>query len=180
MKKVIGNKFSFSKFKSLEDFLAFIDENKELGLARIEMFKDISDSHMNIEIKLFNRIPYREIYLNMKDNILFYDDDVYQLDIENYTAYHKERNTFQLITPIKVMEKIDITNFPKESLEMISLLDNKTIYNFTQLKDILFSVFEKYELSTSDKNIGKYLTTFCDKTRVQVKGKKEQRYQLKV
>lgn len=177
MKKVIGNKFSFSKFKSLEDFLAFIDENKELGLARIEMFKDASDNSIDLESKFFNRIPYREIYLNIKDKILFYDDDVYQLDIENYTAYHKERNTFQLTT---LREKVDTTNFPKESLEMIGLLNNKAIYNFTQLKDMLFPIFEKYELSTSDKIIGKYLTTFCNKTRVQIKGKKEQRYQLKV
>ena len=65
-------------------------------------------------------------------------------------------------------------------MEMISLLDYKAIYNYSQIKEIILPIFEKYNLSTTDTKIGRYLTTFCDKTRSQVNGKREWNYQLKI
>ena len=63
---------------------------------------------------------------------------------------------------------------------MIDLLDPKFIYSFSQIKELLLPIFEKYNISTSDTKIGKYLASFCNKNRQQVNGKREYFYQLKV
>lgn len=180
----------YTKYKLREDFIAFTEENKEDGLSRINMFSNATISAKRSEIKIIktpDKADYNSVYLDRDEtHNLFYDDNFRKLDIRNYDIISKIYNNVISVmseidsTSVLKASKVIVNKFDEPSSEMIDLLDAKIVYTYSQIKEIILPIFEKYNLSITDTNIGKYLTTFCDKTRVQVKGKKEQRYQLKV
>lgn len=178
----------YCKFRSKDLFLEFTEQIKSGAIDKVRSYEIGSINQKRIERELFlkSQGDHHSLYMDFEDNTLFYDDNYRKLDIRNYILineiYNKTINVLSEIQSTNQLQvkKVEVVKYDKATMEMIDLLDRKLIYNYSQIKEILLPVFEKYNLSTTDNKIGRYLTTFCDKNRLQVNGKREWNYQLKV
>lgn len=178
----------YCKFRSKDLFVDFTNKTKNGALGKVKSYMEAGVDQRRVERDLFLKTQkeHHSIYIDMENDEFFYDDNLRKLDIRNYDLINEIYNkTINVLSEIQntnqlVVKEAVIVKYDKATMEMISLLNYKNKYTYNQIKEILLPVFEKYNLSTTDNKIGRYLTTFCDKSRVQTKGVKESIYQLKV
>ena len=151
---------------SKEIFQSKVKNNIILGKYTEDKFKNDSDLlYKEKELRSFSELKYFDFYVNKKNNVLFFDDNLRKIDEYNYKLLKEI-----YANSITVMKEGNNNNFDidlpiKEFDWIIKLLENKE-YTLHELEEIFTNEFLKLDIKFNSRCITNYFPE-CVKTRRQ-------------
>ena len=160
---------------SKQEFEFQVSESERLGKLKYSKLHDITEDEKQIELRLYNKEQYSNLYLNKyKDNI-YYDENLKKMDVYNYNLISEIYNN-----SISVMSELNNYNIPIIKVKKDSKLDDikpwilnnltKNEYTYLELETLFTPIFEEHGLKWNKNNsIKYYFPPFIKKQKVKNK-----------
>lgn len=162
-------------------FYSEVAKSEKLGKIKSEQFKKESEDEKQADLRLYNRETFSSIYLNLYDDIIFYDENLKKLDIYNYNLISEiYNNSISVLNECtKYNFKPGITKHYTKGLnwtrDKIKELD-KYEYTYQELEDLFKELFKEHNLIWDKNNsIKKYFPEHVKKRKT-VNNKRETYY----
>lgn len=165
------------------EFNNIVSDSKRRGIRKEELINQLNADDYLTELKLFCPDTYYNLYLNLFDNKIFYDENLKKLDLYNYDLISEiYSNT------VSVLDECSKNNFTPEVVkttsdkglpfikEQLTILD-KSEYTFEELEEIFKPLFIEHYLSWNSNSINEWFPEYV-KTRKQINRKRITTYKF--
>lgn len=147
---------------SKQEFENIVNESERLGKIKHSELHDapLSEDKKKIELKLYSKETYANLYLNKYQDNIYYDENLKKMDIYNYNLISEIYKS-----SISVIGELSIYNIPVKidkkdiKLDIPSwILNNltKNEYTYSELENLFTPIFEQHGLKWNKKTSIKY------------------------
>ncbi len=162
-------------------FYSEVAKSEKLGKIKSEQFKKESEDEKQADLRLYNRETFSSIYLNLYEDVIFYDENLKKLDIYNYNLISEiYNNSISVLNECaKYNFKPEITKHYNKGLNWIrnkiKELD-KYEYTYQELEDLFKELFKEHNLIwNKNTSIKKHFPEYIKKVKT-VNNKRETYY----
>lgn len=167
-----------------QEFEQSVKESEISGKERIRVYNESSEIYKNSELKTYNKDTYGTIYLNKKDNIIFYDENLKKMDIYNYNLISEIYSN-----SISIIGELNSYNFSLKKANsscvnnikpwILNNLQDRE-YTYQELETIFTPLFEQHGLKWNKNTSIKAHFPLFTKNRKTVNGHKDIFYKFQI